>query len=64
MSATESPRSTKKVKKVASFSTNRKLPNILVSGTPGVGKSTLCEVLAEKVSIVSLSHLTFLSASI
>jgi hypothetical protein len=25
--------------------TNRKLPNILVTGTPGTGKSTLCEVI-------------------
>lgn len=29
--------------------TMRKLPNILVSGTPGTGKSTLCKKLAKKV---------------
>jgi hypothetical protein len=50
MAEADSPRATKKVKKVASFSTTRKLPNILVSGTPGVGKSTLCKILEEKVS--------------
>ncbi|PSN45946.1 Adenylate kinase isoenzyme 6 [Blattella germanica] len=28
----------------------RSLPNILVTGTPGVGKSTLCEQLAERTN--------------
>jgi adenylate kinase len=31
----------------------RKFPNILVTGTPGTGKSTLCEVLVEKLSMTS-----------
>lgn len=26
----------------------RKAPNIVITGTPGVGKTTLCESLAEK----------------
>ena len=29
--------------------TMRKLPNILVSGTPGTGKTTLCKKLAKKL---------------
>jgi len=28
----------------------RALPNILVTGTPGVGKSTLCQQLAERLN--------------
>lgn len=27
----------------------RSRPNIMVTGTPGVGKTTLCELLAERV---------------
>jgi Cdc6-like AAA superfamily ATPase len=33
----------------------RKSPNIIVTGTPGVGKTTLCESLAEKGSGKHLS---------
>lgn len=33
-------------------SVTRQRPNILVSGTPGVGKSTLCEALVEKLGIL------------
>jgi adenylate kinase len=29
----------------------RSIPNILVTGTPGVGKSTLCEQLAERTGL-------------
>ncbi|KAI4485957.1 hypothetical protein M0804_006446 [Polistes exclamans] len=31
--------------------TNRKLPNILVSGTPGVGKSLMCRLLSERTGL-------------
>lgn len=34
--------------------TMRSLPNILVSGTPGTGKSTLCKKLAKKVQGLSV----------
>jgi len=30
------------------------MPNILVSGTPGVGKSTLCRMLAERCGMKHL----------
>ncbi|KAI4498702.1 hypothetical protein M0802_006169 [Mischocyttarus mexicanus] len=30
---------------------NKKLPNILVSGTPGVGKSLMCRMLSEKTGL-------------
>ncbi|ETW10163.1 hypothetical protein H310_00533 [Aphanomyces invadans] len=29
----------------------RRLPNILVTGTPGTGKTTLCQLLAERTSL-------------
>jgi len=29
---------------------DRKLPNIIITGTPGVGKTTHCEMLAERLS--------------
>lgn len=31
--------------------TTRKLPNIIVTGTPGVGKTSHCEVLAESTGM-------------
>lgn len=31
--------------------TNREAPNILITGTPGVGKSTLCKKLAEVTAL-------------
>jgi len=31
--------------------TNQRRPNILVAGTPGVGKSTLCQQVAEKTGL-------------
>lgn len=34
---------------------SRKLPNIIITGTPGTGKTTHCEDLAEKVP--KLKHL-------
>lgn len=33
----------------------RPLPNIIVTGTPGTGKTTHCEVLAEKTGLKHLS---------
>ncbi|KAL1877106.1 hypothetical protein VTK73DRAFT_8843 [Phialemonium thermophilum] len=33
----------------------RSLPNIIVTGTPGVGKTTHCEVLAERTGLKHLS---------
>lgn len=33
----------------------RSLPNIIVTGTPGTGKTTHCEVLAEKTGLKHLS---------
>lgn len=33
----------------------RTLPNIIVTGTPGTGKTTHCEVLAEKTGLKHLS---------
>ena len=33
----------------------RKSPNIIVTGTPGVGKTTHCEALAERTSLRHLS---------
>ena len=38
----------KKVKKVAAFTKERSKPNILIAGTPGVGKTTMCKKLVEK----------------
>lgn len=35
---------------------SRKLPNIIITGTPGTGKTTHCEDLAEKVP--ELKHLS------
>lgn len=32
----------------------RKSPNIIITGTPGVGKSTHCELLAEKTGLKHL----------
>lgn len=33
----------------------RSLPNIIITGTPGTGKTTHCEVLAEKTGLKHLS---------
>ena len=33
----------------------RSLPNIIVTGTPGTGKTTHCEVLSEKTGLKHLS---------
>ena len=33
----------------------RKAPNIIITGTPGVGKTTHCEVLAERTGLRHLS---------
>jgi adenylate kinase len=33
----------------------RTLPNIIVTGTPGTGKTTHCELLAEKTGLKHLS---------
>jgi broad-specificity NMP kinase len=33
----------------------RKLPNIIITGTPGVGKTTHCESLAERTGLRHLS---------
>lgn len=33
----------------------RKSPNIIITGTPGVGKTTHCEVLAERLGLRHLS---------
>jgi adenylate kinase len=33
----------------------RKSPNIIITGTPGAGKTTLCESLAEKGQLKHLS---------
>lgn len=33
----------------------RTLPNIIVTGTPGVGKTTHCEVLAQRTGLKHLS---------
>ena len=33
----------------------RKSPNIIITGTPGVGKTTHCEVLAERTGLRHLS---------
>lgn len=35
---------------------SRRLPNIIITGTPGTGKTTHCEVLAEKCP--ELKHLS------
>ncbi|KNA96089.1 dTMP kinase [Fusarium oxysporum f. sp. lycopersici 4287] len=35
--------------------TTRKLPNIIITGTPGVGKTTHCEALAERTGLRHLS---------
>lgn len=37
----------------------RKHPNILITGTPGSGKSTLSEILAKKLGLVSSLFLFF-----
>lgn len=34
---------------------SRKLPNIIITGTPGVGKTTHCEMLAERTGLKHLS---------
>lgn len=34
--------------------TDRKEPNILVTGTPGVGKSLMCKMLSEKTGLTWL----------
>ena len=34
---------------------DRKLPNIIITGTPGVGKTTHCESLAERTGLRHLS---------
>jgi adenylate kinase len=47
----------KKVKKAATFSTERSKPNILVSGTPGVGKTTMCKKLCQSVKILKLINI-------
>ncbi|KAI1339011.1 AAA domain-containing protein [Xylariaceae sp. FL0016] len=36
----------------------RKNPNIVVTGTPGVGKTSHCEVLAERLAGAGLRHLS------
>ena len=32
---------------------SRQLPNILITGTPGCGKSTLCQALCERVTVMT-----------
>ena len=44
----ESPTVKKKVKKGSAFTKERSKPNILIAGTPGVGKTTMCKKLVEK----------------
>lgn len=34
---------------------SRTLPNIIITGTPGVGKTTHCEALAEKTGLKHIS---------
>lgn len=46
---------TKKQKKAKSSEKRRK-PNILVTGTPGTGKSTLCRKLADKCKVVNVGE--------
>lgn len=33
----------------------RKLPNIIITGTPGVGKTTHCEILAQRLGLRHIS---------
>lgn len=37
------------------MSNSRKSPNIIVTGTPGVGKTTHCEALAERLGLRHIS---------
>ena len=37
------------------MTTPRKLPNIVITGTPGVGKTTHCELVAERTGLKHLS---------
>ena len=37
------------------FSLRRKYPNVLITGTPGVGKTSLCTVLSEETPIKHLN---------
>ncbi|KAG6447037.1 adenylate kinase isoenzyme 6 homolog [Manduca sexta] len=32
--------------------TSRRIPNILITGTPGVGKSTICRILEERTELI------------